>query len=164
MPTFQQRWRALVFPLTAGMSANPQFHRASMFIVRADRWIQQRTRYRLSLVCLGGFHSVQLQVPGRKTGRITEISLLAIPDDEGGFLIGGSNFGRPKHPLWTLNLMDAPEVDGMLSGRPVRFRVTYLEGEARAAAWPLMCEQWPNYELYEARSGRRIRVFRITPQ
>jgi hypothetical protein len=37
-----------------------------------------------------------------------------------------------------------------------------LEGEERAAVWPRLLKIWPVYDTYVERSGRELRVFRLT--
>ena len=121
------------------------------------------TSNRVSLVRLAGMTSVLLYVPGRKTGKITPVNLLAITESPDEWLIGGSNFGRPRHPLWSLNLMSVDTIDAVVQGQPMRLRVTLLTGEERRKAFVQMNRKWPVNSLYEERSGREIRIFRLTP-
>ena len=44
-------------------------------------------------------------------------------------------------------------------GVPVTAR--RLSDQEKAEVWPKLLEIWPNYDAYEARSGRNIKVFRL---
>ena len=41
---------------------------------------------------------------------------------------------------------------------------TELEGDERAEAWQKLRAVWPNFDLYEQRTDRKIPVFRIRPE
>ena len=37
-----------------------------------------------------------------------------------------------------------------------------IEGDERAAAWSRLVETWPNFLMYEKRTDRQIKLFRLT--
>ena len=53
--------------------------------------------------------SLVLTNVGRKSGVAYETPLACVPDDDGGWWVVGSNFGREAHPAWTANLIATPE-------------------------------------------------------
>ena len=63
--------------------------------------------------------------------------------------------------MWYRNLLDHPEVDVQVGPErfPARAR-TATPGE-KPALWTVMTAVWPAYDTYEARSGRRIKVFAL---
>lgn len=80
-----------------------------------------------------------------------------------GFLVVGSNFGQPKHPAWSTNLLKNPEATMMLGGVQTSVRATLLAGDERAEAWEVMTRQWPPMNDYAVHAaGRELRVFRLT--
>ncbi|MFI6785742.1 nitroreductase family deazaflavin-dependent oxidoreductase [Nonomuraea sp. NPDC050383] len=108
--------------------------------------------------------SLVLTTTGAKTGRLRESPLACRPEPDGGFLVVGSNFGRENHPAWTGNLMKKPEAAVTYKGRRIPVTARLLTGEEREAAWRGLVEQWPLYDRYVERSGRELRVFRLTPR
>ena len=51
---------------------------------------------------------VYLTTTGHRSGVPSTIPLLAIPSDEGGTIIVGTNWGRPQRPDWVGNLRANP--------------------------------------------------------
>jgi deazaflavin-dependent oxidoreductase (nitroreductase family) len=76
----------------------------------------------------------------------------------------GSNYGRPKHPAWSANLLAHPECTVEFRGPPERYRAELLTGDARAAAWDTAVDVYLGYESYRTSCApREIRVFRLRP-
>lgn len=69
----------------------------------------------------------------------------------------------PREPVWIAN----PEAAGAgklrYRGADRRFTARLLIGEERVKAWTEMIETWPNFNLYERRTSREIKVFELTP-
>ncbi|NYI04520.1 nitroreductase/quinone reductase family protein [Allostreptomyces psammosilenae] len=129
---------------------------------RVDRLVQRVSRGRTMLVGRHGMHPLLLTTRGRRTGRERTVPLI-YAEDGGGYLVVGSNWGRSDHPAWSGNLLACPRARVTVGGRVVDVRATLLTGAERARAWEVMAEQWPAYDTYATRSGRGIRVFRLTP-
>jgi deazaflavin-dependent oxidoreductase (nitroreductase family) len=142
-----------------GSSWMPRFLPA---IVWLDRRFQRLTRGRYGLPDLGGLPNLLLTVPGRKSGLPRSTPLLCVPDGD-DFLVAGSNWGGPKEPIWVANLEAALSGELRFRGRTRRFTARRLVGDERSAAWRHMNRTWPNFAKYEQRSGRSIKVFRLTP-
>lgn len=107
--------------------------------------------------------SVMLYTTGAQTGRRRETPLLCVPQDDGSFLVAGSNWAQPHHPAWTANLLAHPDAEVAYRGRRLRVRAGLIPDAERAAAWPQFEAYLPGYRQYEAQSGRRVRIFRLTP-
>lgn len=130
-------------------------------IMWLDKLLQRLTRGRLTLLDIAGLPNVMLTAVGRKSGIPRETPLLCVPYGP-DILIAGSNFGGEKEPMWVKNIEANPEVT-------VRFRrttttrvVRRLDGDEREAAWAHMLKTWPNFDKYERRTERRIKVFLLT--
>ncbi|AKA04452.1 nitroreductase family deazaflavin-dependent oxidoreductase [Streptomyces noursei] len=104
---------------------------------------------------------VVLTATGARSGLPRSTPLACMPQDDGGWLLIGSNFGRPGHPAWTGNLIKNPEAEVSWRGRDVPVRARLLTGEERARAWRAALEFWPPYAAYQARLEREIRLFRL---
>ena len=124
--------------------------------------VRRLTRDRVSVVGLAGLPSIQVTVPGRKTGTLRTTSLLYVPEDDGSYLITGSNWGRPKHPVWTVNVMHADTAVVRLGKETFTASVELVEGVDRKLAWDTIVEFWPGYEMEYELSGRReFRIIRL---
>jgi deazaflavin-dependent oxidoreductase (nitroreductase family) len=112
---------------------------------------------------VGGERSLLLLTTGARTGQPRRTRLACVTEPGGSLLVVGSNFGAHKHPAWTANLLAHPDAAVVHRGREVPVRARLLTGEERAEVWPLLLAGSPFYARYEARSGRELRVFRLTP-
>jgi deazaflavin-dependent oxidoreductase (nitroreductase family) len=128
---------------------------------RVDKVLIPRTNGRLSS---GGVDFVGLiTTTGAKSGR-PRVQPLAFIDDGDGLVAIGSNYGRPKHPAWSANLLAHPECTVEFRGPAAPYRAELLDGEARAAAWAAANDWYAGYESYRGKCApREIRVFRLRP-
>ena len=86
------------------------------------------------------------------------------PDGD-GYVVVGSNWGQPHHPLWTENLLRRPEATVTIDGATTPVRATLVTGAERDRLWRLLIQQWPAYATYARRAaGRELRVFRLSRQ
>ncbi|MEO9328877.1 nitroreductase family deazaflavin-dependent oxidoreductase [Gordonia aurantiaca] len=131
-------------------------------IVMGDNAIQTVTRNRVTLLDIADLPNITIKVPGRKTGALRVTRLLAVPDGD-DWLIAGSYFGGPKMPAWVYNIRAADQIEIVVHGETSTAVPTELEGDERAEAWQKLRTVWPNFDLYEKRTERRIPVFRIRP-
>ncbi|MFB9903927.1 nitroreductase family deazaflavin-dependent oxidoreductase [Allokutzneria oryzae] len=130
--------------------------------VPVDLAVQRRTKGRISLLALLGLPSMLLTTVGRKSGQPRPVPLLYVPHPR-GFIVTASNWGGPKHPAWSSNLIANPEVDALVRAKTVRVRAELADGELREELWGMITRHWPAYDTYAERAGeRRIRVFLLT--
>ena len=125
-----------------------------------DSAVQRFTGGRFSPMRLAGLTSVLLTTTGRRSGLPRSTVLLAVPDS-GSLILIGSNFGKPGHPAWSANLKTNPEATVHLRGHAFPVTATLLADDERAAAWLSATKVWPPFDVYAARAGREIRVFRV---
>ncbi|MER6068954.1 nitroreductase family deazaflavin-dependent oxidoreductase [Streptomyces sp. NPDC001817] len=145
------------------VSSTRGFAKVAPHVIPAlDRAVHRLTggRYLLSTQMLPG---LILTSTGARTGLPRRTPLACMPEGDGkGWLLVGSNFGRPGHPAWSHNLLAHPEASISWKGRDIPVIARLLAGEERAEAWTALLEFWPPYATYQARVTRQIRLFRLT--
>lgn len=104
-----------------------------------------------------------LTTTGSRSGEPREAPLACVVEPTGSWLVVGSNFGRERHPAWTTNLLKDPRATVTRRGVTTSVTAACLEGPARDEAWQALMHLLPVYDNYEDRSGRSLRVFRLTP-
>ncbi|MGD1174129.1 nitroreductase family deazaflavin-dependent oxidoreductase [Mycobacterium seoulense] len=121
------------------------------------------TAGRLGVLDLAGLPNVQVTTSGRKTGLARTATVQYVPV-ENGLLLVGSNWGRDRHPSWSANLKATQRVTVRRRGHRFVATVRLLAGEERDEAWLTVLAHWPNYQVAQARAGRRqFRLFLLTP-
>ena len=105
---------------------------------------------------------VTLTMKGRRTGKTRSIHLAAIPL-EGFLYVVASAMGQPKHPAWRYNLEANPEIDVQTQGRAFRARAEMLDDAQKALIWDDIRQVLPQMFVYEKRTDRNIRLFRLRP-
>ena len=133
---------------------------APPIITPLDRFLHRVTGGRV-LTSRGLLPSLLLTTTGAKTGQPREVPLACVPDGDVIYLVG-SNFGRERHPAWTGNLLKTPRARVAFDGERFDVDAELLDPEEKAAVWPKLVRVWPTYDRYVERSGRDIRVFRLT--
>ena len=143
------------------VAASPAFVLVGKHVVPPlDRALNRLTSGRFVVSALLA-PSLVLTARGAKSGQPRVTPLVTLPDDDGSFLVVGSNFGQPRHPAWTGNLLTNPEASVTYRGATFPVRAQLLTGEERARIWPRLTRIWPVYDRYAERSGRELRVFRL---
>ncbi|MGW9428031.1 nitroreductase family deazaflavin-dependent oxidoreductase [Streptomyces decoyicus] len=143
------------------VSATRTFARiAPHFIPALDRAVHRLTRGKV-LLSARMLPGVILTATGARSGQPRRTPLACLPEEGGGWLLIGSNFGRPGHPAWTGNLLKNPDAEVSWRGRDIPVRARLLTGEERVEAWRTALAFWPPYAAYQARVAREIRLFRL---
>lgn len=127
-----------------------------------DRALHAVSRNRLGLVGLAGLPSLRLVTTGRRTGlpRATELLYTPLGDQ---YVVVGSGWARPNHPMWTGNLMANPNATIVVRGRSVPVLAHPVTGSARDDIWPLVVANWPGYAVERRLAGREFRIFVLVP-
>ncbi|MEU7632974.1 nitroreductase family deazaflavin-dependent oxidoreductase [Nocardia sp. NPDC049220] len=135
--------------------------RAGPVVLPLERLIRRVSGGRMGVLDLAGLPSVEVTVPGRKTGIPRTTSLLYVPHGD-DFLILGSNWGRQKHPVWSTNMRATGGATVRHRGERFPVSVTEITGVDRKRAWDLALEFWPGYAMEHELSGRRrFRIFQL---
>jgi len=100
---------------------------------------------------------------GNKTGAVRKTPLMRVKDGD-GYVLVGSQGGRPTDPVWVHNLRDdaAVEIRDLTVVTPMRAREVTDDAE-RARLWDLSVEAYPPYAEYQAKTTRKIPVFLAEP-
>lgn len=140
----------------------PWFARLFRTLVPLDRALGRLTRGRVVALRIDGLPSLLITTTGRKSGEPRTNPLLYAPDGD-GYVVIGSNWGQQHHPAWSGNLLADPRATVTLGGRSVPVTAALATGAERDRLFALVLAVWPAYQTYVERSGRDIRIFRLTP-
>ena len=104
---------------------------------------------------------ITVTMEGRRTGKPRSVHLTSV-EHEGDRLIVASAMGQQRHPGWRYNLEANPDVEVQIPGERYRARALLLDDAEKNAVWDLMRAQVPMIHVYEKRTDRNIRVFRLS--
>jgi deazaflavin-dependent oxidoreductase (nitroreductase family) len=131
--------------------------------VPVDRALLRITKGKINAVGRSSLPTLLLTTIGAKSGLERTVPLMYCQDGD-GFIVTASNWGQAHHPAWSANLIANPEATMDVGGRAVPVSAELAEGPLREQLWTKVTQVWPAYDTYEERSGRSIRVFRLTPR
>jgi deazaflavin-dependent oxidoreductase (nitroreductase family) len=151
---------AALTSLARRLGSKRWFARVGRVMVPVDRALGKLTKGRFVAMNLPELPSMLLTTTGSRTGKERSSPLLYAPDGD-AFIVVGSNWGQAHHPAWSGNLLANPDAVVSLGGAAIPVRAVLVEGPERERLWQLMRAVWPAYTVYESRSGRHIRVFRL---
>ena len=109
-----------------------------------------------------GVHTLLLTTTGRTSG-LARISPMIYGQDGADYVVVASQGGLPKHPHWYLNLQAEQAVEVQVGAERFVARAQAAEGAERARLWSLMSDIWPNFDVYQSRTDRRIPVVVLRP-
>jgi deazaflavin-dependent oxidoreductase (nitroreductase family) len=155
--------QTVLTPVARRLASAPWFAKIGPRVVPPlDRVLHRLSGGRLLLPQLV-LPSMVLTTTGSRTGLPRQTPLICMPEDDGSFVIVGSNFGREGHPAWTGNLLRQAKAEVSYRGRTIPVTAELLEGADRDEVWPRLIRIWSVYDTYVERAGRKLRVFRLTP-
>lgn len=111
------------------------------------------------------FPVVNLVARGRKSGEQRQTTLVYFTRGEEVILIA-SSFGREKNPAWYYNATANPDVELLVKGERLPYRVRETEGEEREQLLDLAEQLYPGYGDYRKRTAgiREIPVLALSPR
>lgn len=101
-----------------------------------------------------------LTTTGRRSGRPRAVQLACL-EREGDLLVVASAMGQPSHPGWSHNLEANPDVRVQVRGERFAARATRLSEAEKEAVWTEIRRAIPQMHVYEKRTDRNIRVYRL---
>jgi deazaflavin-dependent oxidoreductase (nitroreductase family) len=104
-----------------------------------------------------------LTTTGWKTGARTKTRALIYGQDGDSYLVVASKGGSAEHPSWYRNLQAHPRVEVQVQGRRFEAEARTADEAERSRLWTIMRSVWPNYDVYETRTSRRIPVVVLQP-
>lgn len=135
------------------------------FVRRLTRGVEAAQVKRLGASALSIVFRTQvlvLETTGRRSGNSRETTLAYLRLNDGDLLVVGGAGGQSHVPDWVANLRANPAVQVTVDRKRRPMTATELEGDARAAAWNLAVDEWPQIVKYESRAGRPIPVVCLT--
>jgi F420H(2)-dependent quinone reductase len=112
---------------------------------------------------LGGHDVCLVTMTGAKSGKKKVIPLMYVPYKE-GVIIVASLGGAPTNPVWFNNLVVHPDIEVQYKNKKMSLRARRAEAAEKADVWPICCEHYPDYDIYQKRTDRDIPVFICEPR
>jgi deazaflavin-dependent oxidoreductase (nitroreductase family) len=109
-----------------------------------------------------GAPTLVLTTTGRRSGQLRRSAMIYGQDGD-AFAVIASQGGAPQHPNWYLNLVDNSNVEIQVRGEQFQARARTAEGDERQRLWALLTSVWPNFDVYQTRTERRIPVVVLEP-
>ncbi len=97
---------------------------------------------------------------GRRSGEPRSVQLACV-EHVGDPLVVASAMGQERHPAWRYNLETNPEVQVQMRGERFAARAELLSDAEKQAVWDDVRRAIPQLNVYEKRTDRNIRVFRL---
>src|SRR5262245_45981750 len=108
----------MVARIALRVGGQPWFAAIGRAFVPLDRMLGQLTSGRFVALGIRDLPSLLLTTTGRVSGKARVTPLLYVADG-GGFVVIGSNWGRPEHPAWSGNLLAQPLATVTLGGEHI---------------------------------------------
>ena len=105
-----------------------------------------------------GAQILLLSTRGRRSGKWRRTALI-FGESGPDYVIVASKGGAPDNPLWYENLAADGHVRVQIRGEVFDAHARTVTDDAeRAALWPIMTAQWPDYDAYQQKTDRKIPV------
>ncbi|MDL9979008.1 nitroreductase family deazaflavin-dependent oxidoreductase [Microbacterium candidum] len=112
---------------------------------------------------LRGKPIIVLTTVGAKTGGLRKTALMRVEHD-GRYAVVASRGGAPEHPQWYWNLRKNPHVELQDGDVTHDYTARELDGDERAEWWARATQAWPDYDVYQTKTDRRIPIFVLEPR
>jgi deazaflavin-dependent oxidoreductase (nitroreductase family) len=104
-----------------------------------------------------------LYTTGRRTGKPHATPVLYL-EDEGRYVIVASNYGRPRDPSWSFNLMAEQRAEIQIGTERRAVTARRATAEEYARWWPRLVSIWPGWRTYRRLTDREFRMFVLEPR
>jgi deazaflavin-dependent oxidoreductase (nitroreductase family) len=98
---------------------------------------------------------------GRRSGRSRSVHLACV-EHGGEHLVVASAMGQQRHPAWRYNIEANPHVEIQMRGERFAARAQVLTNSEKEEVWPDVRRAIPQMNVYEKRTERNIRVYRLS--
>lgn len=112
---------------------------------------------------LSGLEVLLLTTTGRKTGKKRTTPLGYFRDQQGSYIIIGSNAGFDTHPAWFHNLKHQPHVTIQVKDKQLEANAEVAGSDKRNQLWARLVELAPFYDNYTKKTSREIPVVILHP-
>jgi deazaflavin-dependent oxidoreductase (nitroreductase family) len=130
------------------------------FASRLDPWLFKATNGRFTCFGPPAMPMVTLTTKGRRSGKPRAVHLACI-EHEGEAHVVASAMGQERHPAWRYNLESNPEIEVQAQGERYLARAEVLSDVEKKEIWDHVKQVIPQMNVYEKRTDRNIRVFRL---
>ncbi len=127
---------------------------------RLDPLIFKATNGRFTSMGPPAMPMLTMTAIGRRSGQPRSVHLACVEHD-GDPLVVASAMGQEKHPAWRYNVEANPQVQIQMRGERFAARVEVLTDPEKEAVWTDVRRAIPQMNVYEKRTDRNIRVFRL---
>lgn len=131
------------------------------FYTPADKLVYRLTRGRRGLSPRSSV--LLLTTTGRKSGQRRQVPVLYLRDGANVWIVA-SNYGQPRHPAWSANLMADPDAVVHIGREERAVRARLGSPEEKRALWPRLLELYPAWEAYSGWTDRDFRLFCLEPR
>ncbi|MFP6630390.1 MAG: nitroreductase family deazaflavin-dependent oxidoreductase [Myxococcota bacterium] len=128
---------------------------------RLDPWLFKATNGRFTSMGAPSMPMLTLTAVGRHSGQPRAVHLACLERD-GDYLVVASAMGQQKHPGWRYNIEANPEVQVQTRGERFAARAQVLSDSEKDSIWADVRHAIPQMNVYENRTDRNIRVFRLS--
>jgi deazaflavin-dependent oxidoreductase (nitroreductase family) len=128
---------------------------------RLDPLIFKATNGRLTSMGPPSMPMLTLTAAGRRSGQPRSVHLACL-EHEGDYLVVASAMGQQKHPAWRYNIEANPQVQIQMRGERFAARAQVLTDPEKEKVWADIRQAIPQMNVYEKRTDRNIRVFRLS--
>ena len=128
---------------------------------RLDPWLFKTTNGRFTSMGAPSMPMLTLTAVGRHSGQPRAVHLACLERD-GDYLVVASAMGQQKHPGWRYNIEANPEVQVQTRGERFVARAQVLSDSEKDSIWADVRQAIPQMNVYENRTDRNIRVFRLS--
>jgi deazaflavin-dependent oxidoreductase (nitroreductase family) len=109
-----------------------------------------------------GVPTLLLTSKGRLTAQPRTIPIIYTPYGK-SYVVIASKGGSPTHPKWYLNVLAEPRVHVQVKADRFEAVARTAESPERERLWAEAIKAWPNYDVYQSRTTRRIPVVVLEP-
>lgn len=109
-----------------------------------------------------GVPTLLMTTIGRKSGEPRTTPLIHGRDGD-DYLVVASMGGAPHHPNWYRNLEANPSAQIQVRSEHLHVTARTAADEEKPRLWKIVSDLWPNYDVYQSRTERRIPVVVLTP-
>ena len=130
------------------------------FASRLDPLIFKATNGRLTSMGPPFMPMLTMTAIGRSSGQPRSVQLACL-EHEGDYLVVASAMGQQKHPAWRYNIEANPQVEIQMRGERYVARAQALTDSEKQEVWADVRKAIPQMTVYEKRTARNIRAFRL---
>ena len=131
------------------------------FASRLDPLIFKATNGRFTSMGPPFMPMLTMTAIGRSSGQPRSVQLACLEHD-GDYLVVASAMGQEKHPAWRYNIDANPQVEIQARGERFSARAQVLTDAEKEEIWADVRQAIPQMSVYEKRTDRNIRVFRVS--